>query len=118
MIRLSAITPSGQVHLGNYLGALRTWAREGTQEDVYFISDLHAMTLGPVSGRISVASLATETNLGRGEVERVEVVGSNAPLDFSRDRQGLHVEVPEGASHPFGIALRLRGRGLTDTGGD
>jgi tryptophanyl-tRNA synthetase len=44
MIRLSAITPSGQVHLGNYLGALRTWAREGTDEDVYFISDLHAMT--------------------------------------------------------------------------
>ncbi|SDG76797.1 tryptophanyl-tRNA synthetase [Lentzea fradiae] len=44
MIRLSAITPSGQVHLGNYLGALRTWAREGTAEDVYFISDLHAMT--------------------------------------------------------------------------
>ncbi|GHH61971.1 tryptophan--tRNA ligase [Lentzea cavernae] len=44
MIRLSAITPSGQVHLGNYLGALRTWATEGTDEDVYFISDLHAMT--------------------------------------------------------------------------
>jgi len=44
MIRLSAITPSGQPTLGNYLGALRTWAREGTHEDVYFISDLHAMT--------------------------------------------------------------------------
>jgi len=44
MIRLSAITPSGQPTLGNYLGALRTWAREGTKDDVYFISDLHAMT--------------------------------------------------------------------------
>ena len=89
-------------------------AKPFTAQDIRFTtkdSDLHAMTLGPVSGRISVASLATETNLGRGEVERVEVVGSNAPLDFSRDRQGLHVEVPEGASHPFGIALRLRGRG-------
>ena len=96
-------------------------AKPFTAQDIRFTtkdSDLHAMTLGPVSGRISVASLATETNLGRGEVERVEVVGSNAPLDFSRDRQGLHVEVPEGASHPFGIALRLRGRGLTDAGGD
>ncbi|WP_367132295.1 tryptophan--tRNA ligase [Saccharothrix sp. HUAS TT1] len=44
MIRLSAITPSGHVQLGNYLGAMRRWAAEGTEEDVYFISDLHAMT--------------------------------------------------------------------------
>ncbi|MEU5691549.1 tryptophan--tRNA ligase [Actinosynnema sp. NPDC020468] len=44
MIRLSAITPSGPVQLGNYLGAIRQWAAEGTAEDVYFISDLHAMT--------------------------------------------------------------------------
>ncbi|WP_199441363.1 tryptophan--tRNA ligase [Umezawaea beigongshangensis] len=44
MIRLSAITPSGHVQLGNYLGAVRRWAREGTEQDVYFISDLHAMT--------------------------------------------------------------------------
>ncbi|MBB5956217.1 tryptophanyl-tRNA synthetase [Saccharothrix tamanrassetensis] len=44
MIRLSAITPSGPVQLGNYLGAIRRWAAEGTDEDVYFISDLHAMT--------------------------------------------------------------------------
>ncbi|MCE6994517.1 tryptophan--tRNA ligase [Saccharothrix sp. S26] len=44
MIRLSAITPSGPVQLGNYLGAIRRWAADGTEEDVYFISDLHAMT--------------------------------------------------------------------------
>ncbi|GAA3459725.1 tryptophan--tRNA ligase [Saccharothrix longispora] len=44
MTRLSAITPSGSVQLGNYLGAIRQWAAEGTDEDVYFISDLHAMT--------------------------------------------------------------------------
>lgn len=44
MIRLSGITPSGHVHLGNYLGAVRRWAADGTSGDVYFISDLHAMT--------------------------------------------------------------------------
>ncbi|GGP60537.1 tryptophan--tRNA ligase [Saccharothrix coeruleofusca] len=44
MTRLSAITPSGHVQLGNYLGAIRRWAAEGTDDDVYFISDLHAMT--------------------------------------------------------------------------
>ncbi|MCX2733267.1 tryptophan--tRNA ligase [Saccharopolyspora sp. NFXS83] len=45
MTRLSGITPSGHVHLGNHLGALRRWASEGGPDDLYFISDLHAMTL-------------------------------------------------------------------------
>ena len=44
MARLSAITPSGHAHVGNYLGAIRRWAREGDPADLYFVSDLHAMT--------------------------------------------------------------------------
>jgi tryptophanyl-tRNA synthetase len=44
MPRLSAITPSGSAHLGNYLGAVKRWAREGRPGDLYFVSDLHAMT--------------------------------------------------------------------------
>jgi tryptophanyl-tRNA synthetase len=44
MTRLSGITPSGPAHLGNYLGAIRRWVREGQPGDRYFVSDLHAMT--------------------------------------------------------------------------
>lgn len=44
MNRLSGITPSGHVHLGNHLGAVRRWAREGGPADLYFVSDMHAMT--------------------------------------------------------------------------
>ena len=44
MTRLSGITPSGPVHAGNYLGAIRRWAREGGADDLYFVSDLHGMT--------------------------------------------------------------------------
>ena len=44
MTRLSAITPSGHAHIGNYLGAVRRWAFEGSHGDLYFVSDLHAMT--------------------------------------------------------------------------
>jgi tryptophanyl-tRNA synthetase len=44
MTRLSGITPSGHVQLGNYLGAIRRWAANTTADDLYFISDLHAMT--------------------------------------------------------------------------
>ncbi|AHH94293.1 tryptophan--tRNA ligase [Kutzneria albida] len=45
MTRLSGITPSGDIHLGNYLGAVRRWAAEAGPGDLYFVSDLHAMTL-------------------------------------------------------------------------
>ena len=63
MTRLSGITPSGRVQLGNYLGAIRHWAERssengdlrahgdpssrtspGNGDDLYFVSDLHAMT--------------------------------------------------------------------------
>lgn len=44
MTRISAITPSGHVQLGNYLGAIREWAAHGGADDLYFVSDLHALT--------------------------------------------------------------------------
>ncbi|WP_020670481.1 tryptophan--tRNA ligase [Amycolatopsis nigrescens] len=44
MIRFSGITPSGHAQLGNYLGAIQRWAAEGGEDDLYFVSDLHAMT--------------------------------------------------------------------------
>src|SRR5271167_2267364 len=43
---LSGIQPSGDLHLGNYLGALRNWVREQHESDaLYCIVDLHALTL-------------------------------------------------------------------------
>ncbi|TNC21300.1 tryptophan--tRNA ligase [Amycolatopsis alkalitolerans] len=43
-MRLSGITPSGHAQLGNHLGAIARWAADGAPEDLYFVSDLHAMT--------------------------------------------------------------------------
>lgn len=42
----SGIQPSGFVHLGNYIGALQTWARlQNEFECLYSIVDLHAITV-------------------------------------------------------------------------
>jgi tryptophanyl-tRNA synthetase len=42
---LSGIQPSGELHLGNYLGALRHWVKlQETAECFYLIADLHAIT--------------------------------------------------------------------------
>jgi tryptophanyl-tRNA synthetase len=44
----SGIQPTFQLHLGNYLGALRHWASEQDSYDNYFcIVDLHALTAVP-----------------------------------------------------------------------
>lgn len=42
---LSGIQPSGDLHLGNYLGAVRNWVRFQDEADAFYcIVDLHALT--------------------------------------------------------------------------
>ncbi len=57
----SGIKPSGSVHLGNLLGALKNWAAlQNENESVYCVVDLHALTLpqNPEELRASTLSLA------------------------------------------------------------
>lgn len=43
---LSGVQPSGQLHLGNYLGALKNWAEiQNKYESIFCIVDLHAVTV-------------------------------------------------------------------------
>ncbi len=47
---VSGIKPSGNLHLGNYLGAIRNWARmqdsmEAGSECLFFLADLHAISV-------------------------------------------------------------------------
>ena len=42
----SGIQPSGNLHLGNYLGAIRNWVSlQATFDSIYCLVDLHALTL-------------------------------------------------------------------------
>ncbi|MCD4657384.1 MAG: tryptophan--tRNA ligase [Planctomycetes bacterium] len=45
---LSGIQPTGQIHIGNYLGAVKQWVRFQDEYDcVFSIVDLHAITIAP-----------------------------------------------------------------------
>ena len=60
--RLTGFTPSGNLHLGNFLGAMRPIiAEQSTTDSVVFISDLHALTLrhDPVEVRERTLEFAT-----------------------------------------------------------
>jgi tryptophanyl-tRNA synthetase len=44
----SGIQPTGEIHIGNYLGAVRTWRQQveqGTEESMFCIVDAHAITV-------------------------------------------------------------------------
>ena len=44
---LSGLRPTGRVHLGNYLGAVKNWVdlqNTGTYRGFFFVADLHALT--------------------------------------------------------------------------
>jgi tryptophanyl-tRNA synthetase len=48
-VMLSGIQPSGDLHLGNYLGAIRNWGRRADEFDCYyFMADLHTLTVRQV----------------------------------------------------------------------
>ncbi len=55
---LSCIQPTGDVHLGNYLGALRNWVSGQHEADVFHgIVDLHALTVTEQPGVVGDATL-------------------------------------------------------------
>lgn len=56
---LSCIQPTGEVHLGNYLGALRNWVSGQHEHDVFHgIVDLHALTVTEAPGVLGEQTLS------------------------------------------------------------
>src|SRR3979411_43833 len=62
---VSGIQPSGELHIGNWLGAVRTWAAQVAEqkEDLFFcIVDAHAITLAykPAELRARIDTMARD----------------------------------------------------------
>src|SRR5688572_15443187 len=58
---VSGIQPTGNLHLGNYLGAIIRWVRMQDEADcLFFLADLHAITVynDPAELRANVRSMA------------------------------------------------------------
>ncbi|EGF91459.1 Alpha-Fucosidase [Asticcacaulis biprosthecium C19] len=82
-----------------------------TAADIRFTTKgaaLYALVLGRPGDNLTITALGRKA----GSVRRVEVVGSPSPLSFRQDTAGLHVTIPAGASHDFGLALKVTGKGL------
>ena len=61
---LSCIQPTGDLHLGNYLGALRQWVSGQHESDAFHgIVDLHALTVTDTPNLVGAATLRTAAML-------------------------------------------------------
>jgi len=62
----SGIQPSGELHIGNYLGATRGWAqqvKEGAEDAMFCIVDAHAITVAFEPAELAARTLALATDL-------------------------------------------------------
>ncbi len=60
----SGIQPTGEVHLGNYLGALRHWvARQHEHDSLFCVVDLHALTMPKEPSELRAKTLELSTLL-------------------------------------------------------
>ena len=67
----------------------------------------------PADGKLVISSLATGAATGVGNVERIELIGVNAPLAFTRDAAGLNVTLPAQKVGSYVYGFKISGRGLT-----
>jgi tryptophanyl-tRNA synthetase len=60
---LSGVQPSGALHLGNYLGAVRNWVADQNPDTFYCVVDLHALSQEDDPATLSQRTLDTVTGL-------------------------------------------------------
>lgn len=80
---LSGIKPSGDLTLGNYLGAIKNWVKLQDEYDCYFfIADLHAITVKQVPAELrkrSLEVLATYVAAGIDPKKNTMFIQSHVP---------------------------------------
>ena len=99
----SGIQPTGNIHIGNYLGATRRWAAEQDKYDnIFCIVDLHAITV-PQDPKVFKAKIREVTGLllaaGIDENRSIVFVQSHV---HEHSRAGLDSELlyPDGLDEP------------------
>jgi alpha-L-fucosidase len=86
-----------------------------TPADIRFTTKpgvLYALAMDWPDGDLTIRSLASGSELARGGVERVELVGASGPLKFTQGADGLVVELPRTRPVAFTPAVRIFGSAL------
>ena len=79
-----------------------------TAQDIRFTtkgSTLYAIALGwPADGHLLIRSVSDASGF---KVESVSLLGSNTPIDFAQQRDGLHLDLPTQAPGSYAYAFKI-----------
>ncbi len=108
---------SGAPAAGNGIGARRGGPPPSfTAQDFRFMQKagvLYAFAMDwPADGQMVIKSLAQGSD-NPGNVERVQVLGVNEPLKFTRDAEGLKITLPAQKVGDYVYGFKINGTGLT-----
>src|SRR3546814_3903808 len=105
MRTLSGIQPTGNLHLGNYLGAIRNWVRmqdDMPGEKLYFLADLHAITV-----HNDPAELTANTREMAAALMAAGIDPEKAVL-FNQARVPAHAELARSEEHTSELQSLMR----------
>jgi alpha-L-fucosidase len=93
-------------------GSFKDTATSGyTAQDIRFTAKgntLYAIVLAwPQDGKLTIKSLATGSELTKREIKTVQMLGSKAPVKWTRSAEGLIVELPNERPSGSPIALKI-----------
>jgi alpha-L-fucosidase len=81
-----------------------------TSEDIRFTTKgdtLYAIALGVPEGEMTIRSLGTHLRLAPREIAKVEMLGTEQPLHWSRDEAGLRITPPSERSGEHAVAYKI-----------
>jgi alpha-L-fucosidase len=81
-----------------------------TAQDIRFTAKngaLYAVCLGWPDGELLIRSLASGKPVKFGEIKSIRMLGVDKPLAFSRDADGLHVQMPDKKPCDYAYALLI-----------
>lgn len=85
--------------------------RPFSSQDIRFTSKgdtLYAIALAwPENGKVIIKSLGTNSPLSKPEIKTVELLGSKTALKWSRDADGLHIQMPAEKPCDYAFALKI-----------
>jgi alpha-L-fucosidase len=92
-----------------------------TSQDIRFTTRdglLYAIALGwPPDGKIKIQSLARGSQVMPSEVAAVQLLGSAEKLKWTRDNEGLEIELPAARTGEFAWAFKITSAGARQRGG-
>ena len=68
---------------------------------------LYAIVMGRPTGKVTIKALASNSSHYQGRIGRVQMLGSTAKLEFTRDETGLSVTIPDAAASDYANALKV-----------